>query len=159
MNFLAELHPQTIHFPVAFFILYAILELLGILFENKFISKTALIILAAGVFTAVFAVLTGNQAEEVAENLITAGKTFPREILDKHESLATITLWFFTGVLILKIYVTIKKLQATGIKYLFIILAITGIYLIYETSNYGGDLVYKYGIGTELLNNQDRTEK
>ncbi len=115
--------------------------------------------MAAGVFTAVFAVLTGNQAEEVAENLITAGKTFPREILDKHESLATITLWFFTGVLILKIYVTIKKLQATGIKYLFIILAITGIYLIYETSNYGGDLVYKYGIGTELLNNQDRTEK
>lgn len=158
MKFLADLHPMIVHFPVAFFILYSILEILAVIFKNKFIGKTAMLILAAGVLTAVFAVLTGNQAEEIAETLIKTGNTSLSETLDEHESFATITLWFFTGVLILKIYVTIKKISETGIKYLFIFLAAAGIYLTYETARHGGDLVYEYGVGTKLTEAQNRIE-
>lgn len=158
MNFLAEFHPHIVHFPIAFFILYAILEILGIIFKNKFLNKAAFVLLAAGVFTAVLAVLTGNQADEGARELLKNGYKFSEQTLEEHETYATISLWFFTGILFLKIYVTIKKLQETGIKYLFIILALLGSFFIYETAAHGGEMVYKYGIGTEAVEKQYRIE-
>ena len=35
-------------------------------------------------------------------------------------------------------------------KYIFLVLTLFGGFLVYQTSEYGGELVKKYGIGTEL---------
>ena len=61
-NFLAEIHPKVVHFPIALLTTYSILEIIGIIFNKEFITKSALLILCLGVVTAFIAVLTGNQA-------------------------------------------------------------------------------------------------
>lgn len=154
MNFLAEFHPEVVHFPIAFLIFYIILEIFGVFSKNDFISRVALVLLTAGIFTAVFAVLTGNQAEEVAEELLKKGYHFPKEILEDHNFYATITLWYFTGILILRIYTTVKKLLNTKIKYLFVGLALFGLFLVYETGKLGGEMVFQHGIGTDVIEKQ-----
>jgi uncharacterized membrane protein len=42
-----------------------------------------------------------------------------------------------------------------SIKYLFVLFALILIFLVYETGNYGGDLVKKFGVGTEVIKQGD----
>jgi uncharacterized membrane protein len=150
MEFLAELHPQIIHFPIAFFILYFLFETSGILFKKEFLLKSALIILILAIIFSVLAVLTGNQAHQFVKQR-QAESVFYNDIIDKHELYATITLWYFFTVLVLRVYLTVKKKFAGKTMYLFIVLGLIGSILIFLTGSYGGDLVFKYGIGIKIF--------
>lgn len=150
MEFLAELHPQIVHFPIAILILYSVLEIIGILFNNEFLQKTSFLLLVIGVVSAVGAVLTGNQAAEFAK----LNSDLPiATLIEDHETDATITLWYYFAILILRTYLTLKKKFEGILKFVFIPLVLIGCYLIYETGDYGGKLVYEYGIGTSINNN------
>ncbi|MEW6507510.1 MAG: DUF2231 domain-containing protein [Bacteroidota bacterium] len=150
MEFLAELHPQIIHFPIAFFILYFLFETSGILFKKEFLLKSALIILILAIIFSILAVLTGNQAYQFVKER-QAEAAFYYDIIDKHELFATITLWYFFAVLVLRVYLTVKKKFTGKTKYLFIVLGLIGSILIFLTGSYGGDLVFKYGIGIKIF--------
>ncbi|MCZ7603556.1 MAG: hypothetical protein QY331_04175 [Melioribacteraceae bacterium] len=147
MEFLAELHPQIIHFPIAILILYSVLEIVGILSKNIFLQKTSFLLLAIGVVSAVGAVLTGNQAAEFAK----LNSDLPiATLINDHETYATITLWYYFVILILRTYLILKKKFEGILKFVFIPLVLIGSYLIYETGEHGGKLVYNYGIGTSI---------
>jgi uncharacterized membrane protein len=150
MEFLANLHPLVVHFPVAFFILYFLFESTGIILRKDFLSKSAFIVLGLGVFFAVCAVLTGNQALDVAK-IIKKNDLQLNELIETHQQYATITLWYFFVVLIFRTYILVKKKFNTGLKYVFIFLALIGCYLIYETGSHGGNLVFQNGVGTQLF--------
>jgi len=150
MEFLAELHPRIVHFPIALFILYFLFEITGILLKKDYLSKAAFIILILGIIMAVVAVLTGNQAYEVAKQSI-KNISGLNELIVQHETNATITLWYFFFVLILRTYILVKKKFETNLKYIFIILGLIGCYLIYITGIHGGNLVFNHGIGTNLI--------
>ncbi len=152
MEFLAELHPLIVHFPIAILILYSIIEISGISIKNDFLLRMAHLLLAIGVLTAIAAVLTGNQAAAVAEQLSGNKVFFPKEIVEEHETYATFALWFFAGLLVLRTYLVLKKKFIGILRYIFIPLAIIGIFLIYKTGNYGGELVYDHGVGTKFIN-------
>jgi uncharacterized membrane protein len=149
MELIAQLHPRLVHFPIAFFILYFFFEASGIILKKNFLSKSAHLILAIGVVCAIFAVLTGNQAATSVNSSLKNSEAI--KIIDKHEFYATITLWYFFALLILRTYLVIKKRFNGNLKYLFILLGIIGCYFIYITGIHGGELVFKYGIGTEGL--------
>ncbi|MFA7228903.1 MAG: DUF2231 domain-containing protein [Melioribacteraceae bacterium] len=149
MEFLAELHPRIVHFPIAFFILYFIFETSGIIFGKDYLQKASFLILALGVLTALFSVLTGNQALTAARLLYPDNQKL-YEFIELHEKYATLTLWYYTVLLIARIYLVIKKTFEGKIKYLFILLGIIGCILVYLTGIYGGDLVFKHGIGTQF---------
>ena len=150
MEFLAELHPRIVHFPIAFFILYFFLESSGIILKKDFLLKSALLILIIGIITALIAVLTGNQAQTAAKLLIKNSSEI-NELINLHEEYATITLFYFSALLILRSYLVIKKKFVGNVRYIFIALGLIGCYLIYTTGIHGGELVFKYGIGTKLL--------
>lgn len=150
MEFLAELHPRIVHFPIAFFILYFFLESSGIILKKDFLLKSALLILIIGIITALIAVLTGNQAQAAAKLLFKNSGEI-NEIIELHEEYATITLFYFSALLILRSYLVLKKKFVGNIQYIFIALGLIGCYLIYTTGIHGGELVFKYGIGTKLL--------
>ncbi|HOI30688.1 MAG TPA: DUF2231 domain-containing protein [Melioribacteraceae bacterium] len=150
MEFLAGLHPKVIHFPIAFFILYFIFETAGIILKKEYLNKSAFIILALAVFFSIVAVLTGNQAHEMVKQ-IQADAALYNELIDKHELFSTITLWYFLALLIARTYLTVKKKFADKLRYLFVLLGLIGTVLIYLTATYGGELVFKYGIGTKLF--------
>ncbi len=148
MEFLAEFHPKVVHFPIAFTLAYILLETVGIIFKKEFFSKAAHLLLFFGVLGALAAVLTGEQAEEAFEYWNKQSS----DLVEAHEQFATYTLWYFTGVLVLRTFVTIKKKFSGMLKYMFLVLAIAGSYLIYKTGDLGGQMVYKHAVGTEYKN-------
>lgn len=148
---LGQIHPLVIHFPIALLLLYVALEISGIIFNKEEILRGAYVILILGVIASLVAVLTGNQAEELAERTISSQFKFPEEILENHEWYATLTVWYFVFVLILRTFLVVKKKFIGRIRYIFIIFALVGVIWIYLTATVGGDLVYKYGLGTELI--------
>lgn len=150
MEFLAELHPKIIHFPIAFFILYFLFETAGVVFKKDFLLKSSLIILIIAIIFSLLGVLTGNQAHELVKQRETDAALYI-DIINQHEFFATLTLWYFLAVLVLRIYLLIKKKFIGKVQYLFIILGLIGSLLIFLTGLYGGDLVFKYGIGTKIF--------
>lgn len=150
MEFLSQLHPRIVHFPIAFFILYFFFESGGIILRKDFLLKAALIILIAGVLTSLMAVLSGNQAQASAAMLSSKGSNL-KELIEIHEEYATITLFYFSALLFLRVYLSSKKKFEGNVRYLFILLGLIGCYLIYTTGIHGGDLVFKHGVGTQLF--------
>jgi uncharacterized membrane protein len=150
MEFLAHLHPQIVHFPVAFLLIYVLLEIIGIILKKDFFQKTAHLFLFLGVLAAVAAVITGNQAADIASQWEDKGAIIPFGLISEHEEFATITLWYFTGLLVFRTVLVLKKKFEGKIRYLIIALAFFGAYLVYQTGDHGGKLVYDKGVGTEL---------
>jgi uncharacterized membrane protein len=150
MEFLAQLHPDVVHFPIAFLLAYVLLEILGIILKKEFLSKTAHLFLFLGLLGLIAAVLTGNQAKDIAHNLSKKGVSISFNDINEHEDYANIALWFFAALLVLRTIAVIKKRFTGIIKYSFIVFALIGAFLIYETGEHGGRLVYKHGIGTDL---------
>ena len=150
MEFLAELHPRIIHFPIAFFILYFLFETTGIILKKEYLLKSAFIVLILGVFFSLLSVLTGNQAHEVVKQIQIDAALY-NDLIEQHELFATITLWYFVAVLVFRTYLLVKKKFVNRIQYTFIILGLIGSLLIFLTGTYGGELVFKYGIGTKLF--------
>jgi len=150
-SFLAEIHPKVVHFPVALLTTYSLLEIVGIVFKKEFISKSALLILSLGVVTAFFAVLTGNQAS--ADFIFWTDDS--SALLGEHQTYATYLLWLSVLVCGFRIFVVLKKKFLGITKYLFILSALMIVFLIYQTGIHGGDLVKKYGIGTEIYNSTE----
>jgi uncharacterized membrane protein len=150
-NFLADIHPKVVHFPIALFTTYAFLEIVGILLKKEFLSKSALLILCIGVVTSFFAVLTGNQAATD----FTLWNDQSSALLNDHQTHATYLLWFAVLVCVLRIIFVLKKKMAGPLKYLFVLFALVFIFLVYQTGNYGGDLVKKFGVGTEVIIKSD----
>ncbi len=143
-------HPRFVHFPIALLSTYVLLEIVGIVFKKDFFSKAAHLILFFGVLGALAAVLTGNIAEEAAELLEEQGAIIPFRAIGEHEDWATITIWYFAGVFVLRTFLVLKKSFKGIFQYIFIVFAIVGIYFVYETGDHGAKLVYQHGVGTEL---------
>jgi uncharacterized membrane protein len=151
MEFLAQFHPKVIHFPIAFLLVYLLLELIGAIFKKDFFSKTAHLFLLFGVLGALAAVLTGNQAENAFEGW---NKT-TKAIFEIHETYANITLWFFTALLVIRTFIVVKKKFNDQSRYIICILAIIGAYFIFQTGEHGGRMVFQHGVGTQFHNRVD----
>lgn len=145
---LSDVHPYIVHFPIALLVTYSVLEIVGIIFKKEFISKSALLILCFGLVSALAAVFTGNLASEQFSNWTVESKT----LMTEHQTYATYLLWSAFLLAGFRIYLVIKKKFNGTIKYLFIITALIIIFLVYETGIRGGNLVKKFGVGTELIN-------
>ena len=146
-SFLAGIHTKVVHFPIALLTTYSLLEIVGIVFKKEFISKSALLILCLGVITAFFAVLTGNQAS-ANFNFWTNDSN---ALLGEHQTYATYLLWFSAFICGSRIFVVLKKKFTGFTKYVFILFACIIIFLVYQTGIHGGDLVKKYGVGTDVF--------
>jgi uncharacterized membrane protein len=155
MEFLAELHPKVVHFPIAFLFTFALFELLGTVLKKDYFHKAAHLILFLGVVGSIVAVLTGKQAGTANPNWTDASSA----VIKEHASFANITMWYFVGVLVIKTFLVLKKKMNQTINYIILFLALVGCFFIYETSEHGGKLVTKFGIGTELNVKVDKPDE
>ena len=146
MEFLAELHPKVVHFPIALFLTFVLFELLGTVLKKDYLNKAAHLLLFLGVVGSVLAVLSGKQAAAANPNWTEASSALVRD----HSSFADITIWYFVGLLVIKTYLVLKKKMNRTFKYIILVLGLIGCYFVYQTSEHGGQLVTKFGIGTEL---------
>ncbi len=150
MEFLANKHNIVIHFPIAFLVFYIFLEVLNLFLKKDILQKISLFTLLIGVLGGVAAVLTGNlEFQILLENSNIS--EMHKYLISEHEEFATITMWYFLVILITRYYLRIKKRNGSLLRYLFVIFGLIGFYFVYKTAQLGGILVYKYGIGTKLL--------
>jgi uncharacterized membrane protein len=158
MEFLSQLHPKVVHYPIALFVIYALLEIIGTFFKRDFFLKSAYLILFLGILGAVAAALTGNSAAHAVQQLNKIKTIIPVKAVSEHISYANFTLWYFAGLLVLRTFVVLGKKYSGGIKYLFVILSLVGLFLIYKTAELGGILVYNYGAGTEIIKKELKSQ-
>ncbi|MBI3123633.1 MAG: DUF2231 domain-containing protein [Ignavibacteriales bacterium] len=151
MEFLVNMHPVIIHFPIAFFVAYFLFEVAALVTKKDSLCKMAAIFLGAGVIFSLIAVLTGNQAHEVLKPVLKMKPSYIKEAIENHEQFATITLWFFFAILVLRVYLLIKKNLSPNWRFVFFVLALLGMYFVYQTGILGGKLVYDFGVGTKLF--------
>lgn len=150
MEFLASIHPKVVHFPIAFLMLYPLMELLFIFTRKDYFSKAAFLFLTIGVVGALFAVLSGNQAFELVKDWTSAGK----EIFNNHQTYANLTVWFYAILLVVRYFLFVKKkLNRTIISVIFV-LSLLGGYFVFQTGNYGGKLaeqliIFSHSIDTK----------
>lgn len=162
MESIAQFHPIIVHFPIVLLLLYALFEGAGAILKKDFLSKSAHIVLALAIIAALAALITGEQALKTAELWDDKGLklddiTIPFGMIHKHEDFASMTFWYFTVLLILRTFLVIKKKFSGYFKYATALLAIFGCFFIYKTGEIGGQLVYKHGVGTELIKPVDST--
>jgi len=150
MDFLADIHTKAVHFPIALLITYSLLEIIGITFSRKLITQSAFVVLITGIIGIFISVLTGNQAFEAYQYWDEASSN----IFNSHQYYANITTWFFVFLTLIRTFLVVKKKFHGVMKYLFIILSAIGILFIYKTAVYGGELINKFGVGTEYKNEQ-----
>ncbi len=152
MESIAAFHPKVVHFAIALLLTYVLIEILYLFFKKDYLNKSATLILFLGVLGAIASLITGNQAFHYAEYLFdNYDVKIPLGIIDEHEEYAKWTTFWFTGILVIRVFLNLKNRFRGVLQILVILLSLVGTYFIYETGEHGGELVYKHGVGTKLI--------
>jgi len=131
-----DLHPLLVHFPVALLTFGVAADVVGWI-RRKEISVTV----------AWWTQITGTAAIllSVASGLLAKGHVTEAGLLEKldvHEQLAFVTAAVFVGL-------TLWRIGARGRipSRVYLLCLIMGLLLVWGTAWFGGELVYRYGIG------------
>lgn len=163
MTELNHMHPLIVHFPIVLLIIHASAALLWVIRKKDLFLTLSLIFIIAGVLTGVTAVLTGNlSAQETIKIMEGREKSATdkeiKEVIEEHEDAATLLLWFYSVLGAAYLITWIKKVlrkddsAVTGLRMWFLVLlSAAGILMLIYTGWHGGELVYKYGVGTGLF--------
>ena len=149
MNLLPEwapnLHPFLVHFPIALLVTAVIIDWAGILSRPATRTPFTTALYFAGTLTLVGTFLTGRDA---AQTVLLPGMA--HAVVEDHRAWATGCLWVFVGVTALRLGLRgqttrsyVRLLLATG--------GLVGVALLVRTADLGGQLVYKYGVGTRFV--------
>jgi uncharacterized membrane protein len=144
-----NLHPLVVHFPIALLFAGFAVDVASLAIRRlEFGLRAAAVALyASGALGTAVAYLTGNQAADTV--------TIPTEAIaavNDHQDLALYTLIFFgiyaVGRVALLATVRSPRLVVRGPVAL---VALFGLFLLWETSSRGGRLVYEYGLGVAAV--------
>jgi len=139
-------HPQIIHFPIALLLSAVLSELISYIAGQEFWEKVTLYLLSLGVITALVAVLTGNAA---ADKIGSAAAV--TALVVRHREMGLWVLFFFGAVWIIKWIFFHYKITSLPYRLTITLLMLIGSLLIYQAGHFGGNLVYKHGIGIHII--------
>jgi uncharacterized membrane protein len=147
-----KIHPLFVHFPIALFLIYAVIEILGLDIKYAELKWTKRILGILSPIVAYISILTGGLLEDMFRNDANL-----RQIVRVHESMATLFMWV-ASILALGIIAEIireKNIQlpswANSLvtfflffskRWVSLLLAVVGLILITVTGALGGILVY-----------------
>jgi uncharacterized membrane protein len=135
---LGHLHPMLVHFPIALVVFGFIADIAALVFKKEtFLAKTGFYLLIIGTLAAGAATLAG-----ILFTSELAGEA--EKVRELHELFAYITLGILSATLILRIFLKIKKLEDSNLKWLAICLYGFATVAVMLTGLYGGTLVYNF---------------
>jgi len=139
---LPNLHPLVVHFPIALYTTFLLLELIAIMRRSDRVYHAASWTLYVGVVSAVSAILLGRQAA-----LSVPHGGIVHSIIDQHESYALTA----TGIaIVLALWRIIAGEWLMGFspsRLVHLLLAVLVVVFIFLTADLGGLMVYKFGVG------------
>jgi uncharacterized membrane protein len=148
-------HPQIVHFVVAFLILGVAARLVSLLplgERFRFLGPTASMLILLGTLAAVAAVKSGKDAHGPVERVPGV-----REAVMEHEEWGERTRNAFLILAAIEIGILAlasRRRLAQGLRVLSAVAGIAGLWVLYETAEHGGDLVYAYAGGVGIRSGQ-----
>ncbi|MBI3597498.1 MAG: DUF2231 domain-containing protein [Nitrospirae bacterium] len=135
-------HPTVVHFPIALLFTAVFFEIFGFWIRRESYRQFGLWLLILGLVSGIVASAVGFWGEEA---VVATG--VPQKAVDRHESLAVITLVVFA--LLLFVRWRVRDPWSVRNRTVYFILAVLGVLLLGTTGYFGGDLVYRYGAGVQ----------
>jgi len=150
-------HPQVVHFVVALFVVGAIFRLIGLLGKPKFVNPMAATLLILATLASVVAVKSGEDAHGPVERLPGA-----LAAMDEHEEWGERARNVFIVVAAFELLALAFTKRDKAARYMragSAIVAVAGLFVLYEAAEHGGELVYSYagGVGTRSGEPEDVT--
>lgn len=139
---LASWHPLVVHFPIALMISALGFDLVGVLWSRAAFTSAGCYAQFLGALGAIAAVVTGNQAEELVEDL--AGI---EETLELHERLGTISMWAAIAAVALRWYLMRREPLGPRGRVGMLVISLALAVLVGVSGYFGGELVYEHGAG------------
>jgi uncharacterized membrane protein len=151
---LPNLHPAIVHFPIVLLLIAFLIDVAAIWFYSKdWLRKMALLLFVLG---AVFAGITFWSGKQASHTVMLTSQAEP--VLSEHEQLAEYTLWFFGIYVAIRLALHFFTTYRRPLHAVMIVLALPGIFLLFETAEHGGILVYKHGIGVKAARQSSSNE-
>ncbi len=153
MEFIPEwapnLHPMIVHFPIALFMLAILMDVAGyVLPKDWWDEKKNLILYGLSGIAAVGTYFSGKEAADSV--FIEAGT---QNLLTAHADWAEYTVWFMGLYAFLRIGVYFwNKSELKIIRGGLTLLSFVGAFLLFQTGDRGGQMVYQHGVGVQAVN-------
>jgi uncharacterized membrane protein len=144
-----QLHPIADHFTIALLTVAVFIDLVASIFSSRaWLRYMALTLMVMGALATGASWITGGelQPEWVFKTVPPAAKA----LMHRHAELGEALVYVFAVLAIWRILVESLASMART-RWLYLIVAIIAICVIGYQGHLGGELVYDYGIGTELL--------
>ncbi|MEI8312320.1 MAG: DUF2231 domain-containing protein [Verrucomicrobiota bacterium] len=140
------LHPAVVHFPIVLLLLGAPLAVGAVFVRRWNLPLLAAVVLVLGAAGALVATWTGGQAAELAGELNGGGE----EVLDEHEEWGERAR--NAGIAAALLAVTSAALfrkpgAARAVGAAAALAAVAAAFSVAQAGHYGGQVVYKYGVG------------
>lgn len=138
-----NLHPNFVHFPIAFLVIAIILEVILLFWRRPEMDLTARTLLFLGALGAVLATVSGWYGEQTLAPVAAA-----HDSIEFHKRLGFLTL----GTVAILSFWRAGTVRRGGPRprWLFVAGMLGLAALLWNTAEEGGELVYEYGVGTEL---------
>lgn len=134
------LHPLVVHFPIALLLTATVIEIVNLFLKKDHLSKTATVLVVVGVLSGFVSLLTGDPAESFA--FAKWGKGIS-DTVELHSLMATISVFLFLAVAVLKLFGKKIKFNKNLIVALVLIFSIAGSTTLAITGHLGGKIVYE----------------
>ncbi|WP_421775572.1 DUF2231 domain-containing protein [Gracilimonas sp.] len=156
-EWLPNIHPLIVHFPIALLMTAAIANFVSLFIQEKWWDETKNTVLyLAGVL---FAGVTYYSGTIAADTVFLPAEA--QSVLSEHSDWAEYLLWFFVVYGLLRIaFHWFDLFEKKVFKIIAFITVMPGLFMVYETAEYGGKMVYGYGAGTgQLLQAEQQTNE
>jgi uncharacterized membrane protein len=154
---LAVYHPQIVHFAIVLLITGVAFRLISFAGSRfSWASPAAATLIVAGTLAAILAVQSGDDAHAPVERIPGL-----RNAVIEHEEWGDRTRNLFIIISVLEISALAlrgkRRGVVRGLRAVSAVAGLVGLWVIYETGEHGGDIVYKFGggIGTRSGNPRD----
>lgn len=147
-NWAPNAHPMIVHFPIAIIIVAILFDFLSLLIRKQtWLRMSAHALYFLGAIAALVTFFSGRQA---ADSVIIPTESYP--VISEHADLALYTVVFFWIYILLRLILVWKKYDLKFLLgWFFFSLALVGSFILFKTAEHGAELVYKYGLGVQAV--------
>lgn len=151
MEILAHLHPPIVHFAVALTISGILLDAAAFFLKKEEPRSAALYTFVLGALAMAAALVTGENAADLAEHATPAAFETAHDLFEIHEELGEVLVWIALALAGLRIFLRFKP-QLLKLWIIFLVLG--GLYagMVGYQGKIGGVLVYQYGLNVTPAN-------
>ncbi len=144
-EWMSNIHPLIVHFPIALLLIAVAADLVGLILKRyDWLKPAALWLYVFGAAGTVGAFISGKQAADVVHF---PPSSYP--VIGAHADLALYTMLFFSIYAIVRLLLFWKQLDKNRtVAVILFVIGGAGLGLIQQTAEHGGELVFRYGVGT-----------